>query len=233
MAIYFDKETRTFYLEGKNLSYVFGINGTNFPEHYYFGTRIGRDDLAYTFEANIGDSAEAAIPGEVHAGGKSYNIYRSELSVYGKGEFRECSLHMLFENGSRLSEFLYESHEILPEKPALAGMPSMRGGETLKLTLKDKCSEMRAHLFYTVYEDVSVICRHVEIENGTSEKVKLLRAYSFALDVYGNNHDLVTIACLGSRGQARAHRSSPRHRLHRRKIRLLNAPPLPRVRSFR
>ena len=59
MAIYFEKETKTFFLEGKNISYVFGINRTNFPEHYYFGERIGRDDLAYTYESNIGDSAAA------------------------------------------------------------------------------------------------------------------------------------------------------------------------------
>ena len=77
MAIHFNPETKFFYLEGKNISYVFGINRTGFPEHYYFGTRIGRDDLTYTYEANIGDSGEAAIPGKVHAGGLSYNVYRS------------------------------------------------------------------------------------------------------------------------------------------------------------
>ena len=192
MAIYFNELTKTFYLEGKNLSYIFGINQTGFPEHYYFGSRIGRDDLAYTYEANIGDSGEAAIPGEVHAGGKSYNIYRSEFSVFGEGEFRECSFQTLFGNGSRLQEFLYEAYEILPEKPRIAGMPSLRGGETLKLTLKDKLSGMRVHLFYTVYDDASVICRHMEAENCTGEDVRLLRAYSFALDVYGSNYDVLS-----------------------------------------
>jgi alpha-galactosidase len=193
MAIYFNPENQFFYLEGKNLSYVFGINRTGFPEHYYFGTRIGRDDLAYTYEANIGDSGEAAIPGKVHAGGLSYNVYRSEVSFYGNGEFRECSLQLLQKNGSRLNEFLYETHEILAEKPALAGMPSMRGGETLKLTLKDKLSEMRVHLFYTVYDDAAVIARRMEVENRTDEDVKILRAYSFALDVVGSDYDLLTI----------------------------------------
>ena len=193
MAIYFSEETKTFYLEGKNLSYVFGINKTGFPEHYYFGTRIGRDDLAYTYESNIGDSGEAAIPGEVHAGGKSYNIYSSEFSVYGLGEFRECSFQTLFGNGARLQEFLYETHEILAAKPAIPGLPSMRGGETLKLTLKDKISGMRVHLFYTVYDDAAVVARHMEVENCTGEDVKLLRAYSFALDVCGADYDLVTI----------------------------------------
>ncbi|MBO5022778.1 MAG: alpha-galactosidase [Clostridia bacterium] len=193
MAVFYNEETKTFYLEGKGISYVFGINETNFPEHYYFGTRIGRDDLRYTTEHNIGDSAEAALPGQVHAGGKSYNLYRSEFSVYGNGELRECSFAMLFGNGSRINDFNYETHEILPEKPAISGMPSMRGGETLKLTLKDKNSEMRVHLFYTVYDDAAVVARRMEAENRTAESVKILRAYSFALDVYGNDHDLLTL----------------------------------------
>ena len=193
MAIFFNEETKMFYLEGKNISYIFGINFTGFPEHYYFGTRIGRDELGYTYEANIGDSAEAAIPGQVHAGGKSYNVYRSEFSMYGNGEFRECSFQMLFANGSRLNEFLYETHEILAKKPAIPGMPSLRGGQTLKLTLKDKNSEMRVHLFYTVYDDADIVCRHMEVENRTGEAVKLLRAYSFAIDVYGAEHDLLTL----------------------------------------
>jgi alpha-galactosidase len=193
MAIHFNEQNRTFYLEGKNISYVFGMNATDFPEHYYFGERIGRDDLSYTYESNIGDSGEAAIPGQIHAGGKSYNIYRSEFSFYGNSEFRECSFQMMFPNGSRLNEFVYDSHEILAEKPAIKGLPSMRGGETLKLTLKDKNSEMRVHLFYTVYDDAAVICRRMEVENRTPETVKILRAYSFAIDVYGNDHDLLTI----------------------------------------
>ena len=193
MAIYFDESKRTFYLEGKNLSYIFGLNETDFPENYYFGTRIGRDALAYTTEHNIGDSAESALPGQIHAGGKSYNIYRSEFSFYGNSEFRECSFQMMFENGSRLNEFRYESHEILAEKPAIAGMPSMRGGETLVITMKDVNSDMRVKLFYTVYDDAAVVARHMEVINGTDKTVKLLRAYSFAIDVYGSDHDILSI----------------------------------------
>ncbi len=193
MAIFFNEETKMFYLEGANISYIFGINETGFPEHYYFGARIGRDELFYTAEENNGDSAEAAIPGKIKTGKHSYNVYRSEFSMYGNSEYREPSFQMLFPNGSRINEFLYETHEILAKKTAIPGMPSMRGGETLVVTLKDKNSEMRVRLFYTVYDDCDVVCRHMEVENGTSETVKILRAYSFALDVYGNDHDLLTL----------------------------------------
>ena len=45
MAIYFDEQSKIFYLEGKDLSYAMGINKFGFIEHLYFGARIGREDI--------------------------------------------------------------------------------------------------------------------------------------------------------------------------------------------
>ncbi len=192
MAIYFDVETRTFFLEGKNLTYAFCINETNFAEHYYFGTRIARDNLRYAIGGN-GFCSDAAIPGYQKPWRTNYNLYWAELSTYGCGDYHEPSLQIMFENGSRLNEFLYESHEILPEKPAIKGMPSLRGGETLKLILKDKNSELRVFLYYTVYEDVSIVCRRMEVVNQTNEPIKILRAYSFTLELPKSNYDMLTL----------------------------------------
>ncbi len=192
MAIHFDKETRTFYLEGKNLSYVFCINETEFPEHYYFGTPIARDNLRYAI-ANGGDCFEKAVPGCQKPWRTNYNNYWSEFSVYGQGDYHEPMLQVMFENGSRITEFLYESYEILEEKPTISGMPSLKGGETLKLILKDKNSEMRVALYYTVYEDLPVICRRMAVINDTKEPVKLLRAYSFTLELPKVGYDMLTL----------------------------------------
>ena len=43
--IYFDKTTKTFYLESKNLTYSFCVNRYGFLQHLYFGKRIDREDL--------------------------------------------------------------------------------------------------------------------------------------------------------------------------------------------
>ncbi len=201
MAIYFHEETKTFYLEGKDISYVFGINETNFPEHFYFGSRIGRDDMRYAL-ANGGDCAETAVPGCLKPWRTNYNNYWAEISTYGSGDYHEPSLQILFPNGSRLNEFLYDSHEILSEKPAIPGMPSLKGGETLRLNLKDKNSEMRVALYYTVYEDVSILCRRMEVINGTAEDVKLLRAYSFTLELPRMDYDLLTLEGAWARERA-------------------------------
>jgi CTP synthase len=48
IAMYFDKQTKTFYLEGKNTTYAFFINKFGYAEPLDIGTRIGRDPLFYT-----------------------------------------------------------------------------------------------------------------------------------------------------------------------------------------
>ncbi len=209
MAIYFDESTRMFFLEGKNISYVFGINETNFPEHYYFGEKIGRDDLRYSLGQG-GDWAEAAIPGEFRASWrKSYNHYAAEISSYGASDYHECMVQIRFANGSRINEFLYDSYEILSERPKISGMPSMRGGQTLKLVVKDKNSDIKVNLFYTVYDDIDVICRRMEIINGTNEDITILRAYSFTLELPRNDYEMLTLH--GAWGRERIPERIPFH----------------------
>ena len=167
MAIYFDKQTKTFYLEGKNTTYAFFINKFGYAEHLYYGQRIGRDPLFYT-RGKGGRTCAATVPGEKIDGfenGSSYHYFPSELAFYGNGDYREPCVQVENETGDRLCELLYDSHEILPEKPAMRGMPSMRGGETLVLHLYDSVSDFGADLYYTVYPDTNVIARRVVYKN--------------------------------------------------------------------
>ena len=62
MSIYFDKETKTFYLEGKSTTYAFFINNFGYAEHLYFGKKIPHDDLLYT-RMRDPDSCIATAPG--------------------------------------------------------------------------------------------------------------------------------------------------------------------------
>ena len=47
MSITFIKETNTFYLDGKNVTYAFFINQFGYAEHLYYGNTIAHDDLTY------------------------------------------------------------------------------------------------------------------------------------------------------------------------------------------
>ena len=195
MAIYFDKQTKTFYLEGKSTTYAFFINKFGYAEHLYYGSRIGRDPLFYT-RGKGGRTCAATVPGEKIDGfdeGSSYHYFPSELAFYGNGDYREPCVQVENEAGDRICELLYDSHEILPEKPAMRGMPSMRGGETLVLHLYDTVSDFGADLYYTVYPDCDVVARRVVYKNCSEKLIKLRRAYSFTMSLPTQDYDLLSL----------------------------------------
>jgi alpha-galactosidase len=97
------------------------------------------------------------------------------------------------EKGSRLSHLKYQSHRILEKKPSLLGMPSVRGGETLEVLLKDVYNGTKVFLYYTVMEDLPVVLRHAEIVNVGESPVLLDRAYSFSLDMEEGDWECISL----------------------------------------
>lgn len=197
MAITFDQVSKTFYLDGKNITYAFFINEWNYAEHLYFGKTIGHDDLRF-IRSMGGLSALAVIPGEIRPRDTwwrmdSYHVFPSELTFYGSGDYRESAVLAEDIQGVRVSELLYVSHEILPEKPAICGMPSMKGGETLVVHLQDKYNGFGCDLYYTVYEDADVVARRAVYRNNGAEPLTLRRAYSFAFSLMDQEYDCITL----------------------------------------
>ncbi len=208
MAIIFDKQTSTFYLEGKSYTYAFFINGRGYAEHLYFGNKIGRDPL---FFSRLCDGAKsfAAYTSDKNGKSYSYNSLKAEITFFGNSDYREPTVCVEAENGDRLTELLYSSHTILKEKPQISAMPSLDGGETLVLTLEDKIGGLAADLYYTVYEDTDVIARRIVYRNIGQKKLKLDRAYSFCLPIVGHDYDVLTLR--GSWARERTPQYTPVH----------------------
>ncbi len=190
MAITFTESTRTFYLDGKSTTYAFGVNEIGYLEHLYYGKKIAHDPLFYTRGYGTTD-CEATVPGEKT--GHSFSRYASEITFHGSSDYREPTVQVHNANGNRLSTLLYKNSEILPVKPAMRGMPSMRGGETLVVHLLDDVSGFAADLYYTVYDDCDVIARRIVYKNGSEKALTLRRAYSFALSLPGNAYDVLSL----------------------------------------
>lgn len=192
--ISFDASTQTFYLDGKSVTYAFFINRAGFAEHLYYGRKIAHDDLRYT--RAVGCTAFTstmpggdALPDLEH----SYGSFPPELNFYGTGDYREPTVELENAAGDRLTELLYDGYEILTEKPPIPGMPSMDGGETLRLRLRDRVTAFAADLYYTVYPDCDVIARRIVYRNGGDARVTLRRAYSFALPLPGQRYDVLSL----------------------------------------
>ena len=198
MPIYFSEINKTFYLESKGVSYVFRITANGYLNTLYFGKEVEREALDYLvidydrgFSANFAGAANRTI---------SLDTMANEYPDYGRGDFRESAILIEQKDGNRLVDFKYDSHQILESKPPLAGMPSVNGGQTLVVTLKDSLTDLELRLYYTVFEDLPVLLKHAELTNRGKENVRILRGMSAcfdfaesdfeALDLYGrHNHE--------------------------------------------
>ena len=193
MSITVNSELKIFYLDGKDVTYTFFINECGYAEHLYFGKRIGHDDIR-SMRVLSSKSFSSTVPStDIATSTNSYHQFSPELSFFGTGDYREPTVSLTHANGDRLVELLYDSHEILAEKPHIGGMPSMRGGETLVVHLKDKINGFACDLYYTVYDDCSVVARRAVYKNLTDDTVMLDRAYSFSFSLPRNDYDVVTL----------------------------------------
>lgn len=131
--IFFDEHTKTFYLESKNVSYIFCVNECGFLNHLYYGKRISREDLSHTvYLVDRGHGSN--IAGKWRD--KSLNVYANECPAYGRSDYRESMLAFDFD-GVRVGDFVYSGYTIYDKKPELKGLPSVRGNQTLEIILKD------------------------------------------------------------------------------------------------
>ncbi|MBE6671212.1 MAG: alpha-galactosidase [Ruminococcaceae bacterium] len=179
MGIFFDEQSKIFYLESKETTYAFGINKLGILEHLYFGKRVGRD-LIFTTYSEKGRSHAVYVYDENDV---KYDITSipKEIETPYAGDYYEPSLILEYANGSRRSDLVFEGYEILKEKPKLDGLPALRYGETLAITLRAKTAKVI--LYYTVYEDASVIARSMKIENTGNDNIRVNRAYSFSFSL--------------------------------------------------
>ena len=116
-----------------------------------------------------------------------------EIAFFGTGDYREPTVLVENEQGDRLSDLLYEGYNIVDTKPAINGMPSLEGKETLIVHLRDKYTSFAADLYYTVFSDCDVVARRIVYKNLGRSKVKLRRAYSFALSLPEIDYEIISL----------------------------------------
>ena len=182
-------QSKTFYLESKDVTYAFRVDEYGHLQHIYYGKRIAREDL--TFGIFSFDRGHAANPPYTPRG-KSLTTLQNECPTYGRSDQRESMLAFDFD-GVRVGDLLYTNHVILEDKPALCNMPSVKGKQTLIVHMQDELHGVKASLFYTVFEDLPVILRHVELTNESAKTFVIDRAYSFCVDMPDKNWETIVL----------------------------------------
>ena len=182
-----------FHLYNDDMSYVIEISKHSDIITLHFGSPV--EDEEITYQKNIVNGFFCHPDNEVMF---KYSLSHlpQEYPSSGASDFRSPAYEITTAKGFSTPELKYVSYEVVKGKPALSGLPSTYvekddEAETLIILTEDKTHEIQVKLYYTIYEELNVICRHSEIIN-TSENVLTLRnAQSVSLDFPAQEYEYI------------------------------------------
>ncbi len=183
----------TFHLSNDSISYIFKIMRNNQLGQLYFGKKIrDRDNFEHLFVERSVILAPCVFEGDLDF---SLEVLKQEYPAYGTGDYREPAYQVTSENGSRITNFEYLSHEIFRGKNKIEGLPATYGRdvETLAITMYDKVINAQLILNYHIFDSFSGIVRSVQFKNLSDDTIKINRAMSLSLDLYDSDYEMITL----------------------------------------
>ncbi len=185
-----------FHLCTKNSSYVMKVLPSSHLVNLHYGKRLRHQkDFSYlyqNFNTDIGNSTSYHEKFDPF----TLDTTRLELATSGKGDYREPSLHIEYDDYTTVSDFTYHNHRVIKGKPGLDTLPHAHGTEgieTLIITLRDKIKDVYLHLNYHTFYESDVIVRSMTIENGQQGLITLEKAMSFNFDMNNSQLDLISL----------------------------------------
>lgn len=184
-SIWFNEECRQFHLTNGEISYIFRVYEDGKHLQLYYGAVVPERDYSYLVELQHRPMTTYRKEGDLRY---SLEHVRQEFPEYGTTDFRHPAICLRQENGSRITDFVYVSHQIVDGKPALEGLPAtytetQTEAKTLILTLRDEVTEVEVQLFYTIFADWPVITRSSKVINQGRETCYLESLASLSLDL--------------------------------------------------
>ena len=181
-----------FLLETRRSTYCFRATEQGFLQHLYYGRRL---DLSGGWEALVPQVRH--FPGNgAGLDGVCLEDMALEISGPGLGDLRESMVAVRGGSGDTLTDFRFESAEVLEEKPALEGLPSAYDDEgkcrTLRVSLLEKRGGLRLELLYTTFDGCDVITRSARLVNLGERPATVLRLMSDQVDFLEQDYVLTT-----------------------------------------
>ncbi len=195
-SIWFNEECRQFHLTNGEISYIFRVYEDGKLLQLYYGAVVPERDYSYLVELQHRPMTTYRKEGDLRY---SLEHVRQEFPEYGTTDFRHPAICLRQENGSRITDFLYVSHQIVDGKPALEGLPAtytetQTEAKTLILTLRDEVTEVEVQLFYTIFADWPVITRSSKVINQGRETCYLESLASLSLDLPDADYDWLQLS---------------------------------------
>lgn len=195
-SILFKEECRQFHLTNGEISYIFRVSEDGKPLQLYYGAAVPERDYSYLVELQHRPMTTYRKEGDLRY---SLEHVRQEFPEYGTTDFRHPAICLRQGNGSRITDFVYISHQMLDGKPALEGLPAtyteaQMEAKTLILTLRDAVTKVEVQLFYTIFTDWPVIARSSKVINQGRETCYLESLASLSLDLPDADYDWLQLS---------------------------------------
>lgn len=176
-------DSTSFALNGDNVSYRFHVhNDTGDLRSDHFGGSI---------TGPLPNDPEQVVMGWVGEPGR----VRREFPDQGQGDFRVPAIRIRQTEGYTVSALQYQSHTVVPGKPALPGLPATFGSEqdvtTLVVHLYDNYSAVAADLMYSVFPKYDAIVRSANVTNKGEGNITVLDLASMSVDLPYEDFDMI------------------------------------------
>ncbi|MEH7352329.1 alpha-galactosidase [Neobacillus drentensis] len=191
MPIEWNEADQVFHLYNKKVSYLIQIVYGKYPAHLYWGRRVQvlQPSSILSFKGRA--FSPTTEPDDLKF---SLDILPQEYPAFGNGDFRKPAYLLRTHDGSTITEFVYDSHEILKGKRPLKGLPSSyieddSEADTLVITMVDSILGIGLNLNYTIYRDLDVITRSASFEHLGSYAIEIHKCMSMSVDFHESNWD--------------------------------------------
>lgn len=174
----------SFRLDTDDTTYLIGKTKYGHLEHIYYGNRLDTEDSVHVLAQK-----RSIMVGSSVLYSKEDNVYSLEhmcleWSDHGRGDYRYSPTEFKMPDGSFVTDFIYESHEVLEGTMAMESLPTAYGGDqTLIIILKDKAYPIFIDLYYTVFEKTNVISRRAVVRNEGNIPLTIRRIMSMSMDL--------------------------------------------------
>ena len=184
MSIAFDEKKKVFLLNTPHSTYVIRL----FEGRVLHGGWVKKiNSYSGICAMPMIDRAFAAVPADLHAKVDfSPDTVQWEFPVALRGDSRSPAIEAIGKDGTVEAELFYEAHRIYKGKKAIEGLPATYAkddeADTLEIDLYDPESPLKVTLFYTVWADKDVICRHTLAKNTGKEPIDIKSIMSASVD---------------------------------------------------
>lgn len=194
MSVFYHENSKTFHLTNGQISYIMKVLPNGALGQLYFGRAIrDRENFDHLLEMKYRPMSSC-----VFEGNKFFSLehIRQEYPSYGSTDYRHPAIQILQPDGSRITDFVVQSHSVAPGKPALEGLPatyceSASEAETLTVHLRDELLGATLDLNYTLFTGRPALARSARLENKGTLDLHLTHAMSLCLDLPDSNYEFV------------------------------------------